>query len=73
MEVVDEIVSVEVAVPPDVRETLLVLRDVVNPLGELDLERDIVPLKPPRLVRVMVEVAELPGVMVIDGGLEEML
>ncbi len=73
MEVVDEIVSVDMAVPPDKSETLLLLKDVVNPLGELDLDRDTVPAKPSKLVSVTVEVAELPWAIVTDAGLADMV
>jgi len=61
-----EIVSVEVAVEPGVRLTLVGAKAVVGPFvttGETVAERATLPVKP-RLLTVMVEVAEPPGLMV---------
>ncbi len=49
--------QVEVAELPDVKETLAGLHDTVRPVeGVTDAERPTLPVKPPRLVRVSVEV-----------------
>jgi hypothetical protein len=53
-------VSVDVAVPPELRVRLVGLIDAVNPVpGET--ERETVPEKPPMLAAVMVEVPEEPA------------
>ncbi len=65
--------SVEEAVPPGVRLTLVGLSDAVTPAGVTDVERLTVPVKPARLVRVTVEVPEAPTCIVKLAGLEEML
>ncbi len=54
-----DIVRVEVPVPPEVRVTLGALKEVPSPVGVEAAERLTEPVKP-RLVRVMVEVAEVP-------------
>ena len=69
----EEIIRVEEAVPPDARVMLVGLRVVVNPVGELDLVSDTVPVKPSRLERLMVDVAELPWPIVMDVGLVDMM
>ncbi len=59
---VDELkVTVAVPDPPGLRVTLLRFIEAVRPDGEVDVEREIVPLKPLRLVRVMLEVPEEPS------------
>ncbi len=62
---------VEEAVPPELRGTLVGLTEAVKPEGVTDVERLIVPVKPARLLRVMVEVPELPACTVIVLGLDE--
>ena len=54
-------VSVDVPVPPRVRVMLEGLTDAVRPEGETFVERETVPEKPLRLVRVIVEMAEEPA------------
>jgi len=54
-------VRVDVPVPPLVRVMLEGLSDAVRPEGETFVERETVPVKPLRLVRVMVERAEEPA------------
>src|SRR5690242_913734 len=56
----EEAVRVEVPVPPEVRVTLVGLSVRVSPAGVLDFVSVIVPVKPPRLLSVMFEFAELP-------------
>jgi hypothetical protein len=66
VEVVVEIVSVEVPVEPGVRLTLAGEKAVVGPLattGETVADRATLPVKP-RLLSVMVEVEEPPGLIV---------
>ena len=58
--VVELTVNVDVPVPPLVRVMLEGFRDAVRPEGETFVERETVPVKPLRLVRVMVEVADEP-------------
>jgi len=53
-------VSVDVAVPPLVSVMLEGFRDAVRPEGETFVERETVPAKPLRLVRVIVGMAEEP-------------
>ena len=59
--VVELAVNVDVPVPPLVRVMLEGFRDAVSPGEETFVERETVPVKPLRLVRVMVEVAEEPA------------
>jgi hypothetical protein len=66
-------VSVDVPVPPLVKVMLEGLMELVKPEGETLVERETVPAKPLRLVRVIVEVAELPDWAVRLVGLAEML
>ena len=54
-------VRVDVPVPPLLRVMLEGLSDAVRPEGETFVERETVPVKPLRLVRVMVERAEEPA------------
>ena len=61
MEVVVETVRIDVPVPPADRVTLLVLRLVVGPDGFMAETRLTVPVKPLRLVIVMVDVADDPA------------
>ena len=56
----------------DDSETEAGFRDAVGPEGETVEERLTVPVKPPVLVREMLDVADDPGAMVIDEGLAEM-
>ena len=65
-------VRVEVPVLLDDSETEAGFRDAVGPEGETVEERLTVPVKPPVLVREMLDVADDPGAMVIDEGLAEM-
>ncbi len=53
-------VRVDVPVPPLLRVMLEGLSDAVRPEGETFADRETVPVKPLRLVRVMVERAEEP-------------
>ncbi len=53
-------VRVDVPIPPLVRVMLEGLSDAVRPEGETFADRETVPVKPLRLVRVMVERAEEP-------------
>jgi len=59
--VVELAVSVDVPVPPLVRVMLEGLRDALRPEGETFADRETVPVKPLRLVKVMVETAEEPA------------
>ena len=52
-------VRTEVPVPPDERVTVAEVRLTVSPAGT-EADRVMVPVKPLRLVRVAVEVAEVP-------------
>ncbi len=63
-------VSVDVPVPPDVRVTLVGLREAVTPTGEADAARFTVPEKPLRLVRVTVDCVDEPAVTVRLDGVE---
>ena len=64
---------VEEPVPPDERETLAGLSDILRPAGELVDDRATVPAKPLRLVRVSVEVEVAPALMLSEVGLALML
>ena len=64
-------VRVEVPVPPAERVTVAGLKDADGPLGETALEMLTVPVNPPRLVRLIVEVADVPGVRARPFGLAE--
>ena len=55
-------VSVDVAVPPDVRARLIGLTDAVNP-APAEIDRETVPENPPTLAAVMAEVPEEPTSM----------
>jgi len=61
-----------VPVLPDDSVTVAGLRDAVGPVGENVEERLTVPVKPPMLVREILDVADDPGATVIDEGLAEM-
>ena len=63
---------VEVPVLPDDSVTVAGFRDAVGPVGETVEDRLIVPVKPPMLVREILDVADDPGATVIDEGLAEM-
>ena len=65
--------SVEVADHPGFRVRLCGLRLAVNPLGDADAERLIVPEKPARLLTVMMVVAELPACTVAVVGFDDMV
>jgi hypothetical protein len=58
--VVELTVSVDVPVPPLAKVMLEGFRDGVRPEGEMFVERETVPVKPFRLVMVIVEVGEEP-------------
>ena len=60
-------------VPPEERETLDGFNDRLSPLGEPAADRLTVPAKLLRLVRVIVEVAVDPDVMLSEVGLAEIL
>ena len=64
---------VEEPVPPDERETLAGLSDVLGPAGELVEDRATVPAKLFRLASVIVEVAVAPALTLIEVGLALML
>ncbi len=53
-------VSVDEAVPPGLRLTLVGLTEAVRPLGDTDVERLIMPVKPAILLRLIVVADELP-------------
>ena len=66
--------SIEVPCPPDVKVTDELLSDVLGPdVGETTVARFMVPVKPFRLVRDIVDPAEEPLEIVIDDGLDVML
>jgi hypothetical protein len=67
------IVSVEVAEPPDVSAVVEGDRDVVSPVGEVDVDSVIVPVNWLRLLRVTVDVPGVEGPMIRLVGLLEML
>lgn len=65
-------VSVDVPDPPDESVTLVGFKDTVGPLvtmGETAAVKLTVPAKPPKLLRVSANVAELPCSMVSEVGL----
>ncbi len=62
---------VHVAEPPEVRVTVLLLRDILRPEGAIDVERLTLPLNLFTLVRVIVNVVEEDGETVRDDGLAE--
>ena len=64
-----EMVRVVVPVPPEERVTLVELSESVGPGGELAVERVMVPAKPPRLFREIVDAVEEPGEIVTEDGL----
>ncbi len=64
---------VEEAVPPGLKRTLVGLTEAVRPEGATDVERLIVPVKPARLLRVIVEVPELPACSVTVLGLDKIV
>ena len=57
-------VSVDVAVPPELRARLAGLTDAVSPVPA-EIERETVPENPPTLAAVRVEVPEEPASMLI--------
>ncbi len=61
--------SVETAVPPETRPMLVGLTEVARP-GEADMEKETVPEKLLRLVRVRMEEPGEPARIVRDEGLE---
>jgi|SRR6266705_2861735 len=66
--------SVDVPCPPDVKVTDEVPSDVFGPdVGEITVERFMVPVNPFRLVRDIVDPAEEPLEMVSDDGLAVIL
>jgi len=58
-----------VAEPPEVMETLALLRFAVGPVGETEVVMVMVPLKPLMLAKVTVDVAHEPGDVVRLAGL----
>jgi hypothetical protein len=65
-------VSVDVAVPPELRVRLVGLTDAVDPVPD-ETERETVPEKPPMLVAVIVEVPEEPASTLIFEALDARL
>lgn len=65
--------SVVVPVPPAERVTLVALRVVVGPDGDMEDVRVMVPVKPLMLVRVMVDAADDPAWIVRLPGLAAMV
>ncbi len=63
------IFRMEVADPSGPKVIVLGFREVRGPVGEEESVRVRVPEKPPRLLTVMVVVAESPWIMVRDDGL----
>ncbi len=63
------IFRIEVADPPGPKGIVLGFREVRGPVGEEESVRVRVPEKPPRLLTVIVVVAESPCMMVKDDGL----
>ena len=63
--------SVEVPDPFWVRVTLAGLVDAVRPEGDTLVEREMLPAKPPRLFRLMVEVVDWPAKIVMLDEMEE--
>ena len=59
---------IDVAEPPEVRVSVELLRVVLGPEGEIDVERLIVPLNPLRLVIVIVELSVEDRERVKDDG-----
>ena len=51
----------EVPVPPDVRVTRVVVKEVPGPVGSTLADRATVAAKPFRLVRVIVDVVDVPA------------
>jgi hypothetical protein len=62
-------VSVELPEPPEVSVTLVALRDAVRPPEDGVVVSVTVPLNPPRLVRLMVELPLVPTIMLTVVGL----
>lgn len=56
---------------PDDSEMLVGVRLTVKPAGEMELLKTIVPAKPPRLARLIADVAVPPCVRVMDAGLAD--
>jgi len=65
-------VRVEVPVPPDARLTLVGFNEADGPFGETVATRFTVLANPARLVRLIVDVAEDPGVKARPPGFAEM-
>jgi hypothetical protein len=63
---------VEVPAPPDVRLTVVGFNETDGPLGETETSRLTVPANPARLVKLIVDVADDPGVTARPLGLGEM-
>jgi hypothetical protein len=66
-------VSVEVRLPPATRVRLVGFKEAAGPFGDTRCDRVIVPVKPPRLVSVIVEVLDEPGESCNVEGLDEMV
>jgi hypothetical protein len=62
---------VEVPVPPEERMIDAWLNEAEGPLGETEAAMLTLPVNPPRLVRVIVDVPEAPGVNARPLGLAE--
>ncbi len=67
------IVSVDVTDPPDGKEVVVGNNDAISPVGEVDVDRTIVPEYWLRLVSLTVEVPFVDGPMVRLAGLLERL
>ena len=67
----DERARVEEPVPPEDRVTLAGLKVAESPDGDAEAESETVPEKLFRLVKVIMDVAELPDVKLILDGLVE--
>ena len=65
-------VKVELPVPPDARLTLVGFNEADGPLGETVAKRFTALANPARLVRLIVDVAEAPGVTARPLGFAEM-
>lgn len=73
VDVVVDTVSVVVPVPPDERVTLVALKVVVGPDGDMEDVRVTVPAKPLILVRVIEDAADEPAWIVRLTGLAAMV
>ena len=67
----DDTVNVEVPEPPEDRNTLTGLKDVVGPDGETEAVRVTVPEKPLTLANWIADVPGAPLLIVTDVGLDD--